>query len=278
MPKSADIGSKRLISLAPVEWVRWLTGCSDVVVHEVLAEEFQWIGRASDAVIRAWSPECGEFAIANEIQLHYTGRIPRRMFAYAGLATEKLDLPVYPVLVNLLPPSERTVVADRYEASVMGLRGYQEYRVINLWEVDVNIVFDCPLPQLLPFVPLFRGGDDEAVVQRALHELRADERLSELEPLLAFFSTFVLKSDIVKRIMRWDMAVLMQSPWYQEIVEERVRKDILVGLDVRFGPVPPRIAERIRGVTDVDVLEALLRLAFAAESLDEFVRGFPEGS
>ncbi len=48
MPKSADIGSKRLISLAPSAWVAWLTGCKDVVAQAVLSEEFQWIGRASD--------------------------------------------------------------------------------------------------------------------------------------------------------------------------------------------------------------------------------------
>jgi predicted transposase YdaD len=45
-------------------------------------------------------------------------------------------------------------------------------------------------------------------VRRALQVLRTNEQLSELEPLLAFFATFVLETRLVQQIMRWDMAVL----------------------------------------------------------------------
>jgi predicted transposase YdaD len=54
--------------------------------------------------------------------------------------------------------------------------------------------------------------------------LRQDEDLKDLEVLLAFFASFVLKSSLVKQIMRWDMAVLEQSPWYQEIAQIENRK------------------------------------------------------
>jgi hypothetical protein len=57
--------------------------------------------------------------------------------AYAGLAAEKYGLPTYPVLINVLPPSSTTTIRDRYEASFMGLQVRQDYRVINLWEVDL---------------------------------------------------------------------------------------------------------------------------------------------
>lgn len=286
MPKTADLGVKRLVSLDPKAWVEWLTGRSNVTVLDVLSQEFQWIGRASDVVIRAVDPDCGEFALINEVQLRYQGRVPRRMFGYSGLTTEKLDLPVYPVLVNILPPAEGVVIADRYEASVMGLRGYQEYRVVNLWEVGVEVVFETPLPQLLPFAPVFRGGGDEGAIRQALRTLRADERLSEMEPLLAFFATFVLDSDLVKRIMRWDMAVLMESPWYREILEqgqkqgekqgerrgqiEMAQKSLLITLDVRLGPIPWELTSRIRAITDPDRLEALLRTSLTVDTLQEF--------
>ena len=52
--------------------------------------------------------------------------------------------------------------------------------------------------------------------------LREDEQLLELENLLAFFATFVLKTEIIQQIMRWDMAVLQQSPWYQQILQEGI--------------------------------------------------------
>ena len=50
----------------------------------------------------------------------------------------------------------------------MGLKAYQEYRVINLWELDVNLVFQTPLPSLLPFVPILQGGNDEAIIRQKI--------------------------------------------------------------------------------------------------------------
>ncbi len=50
--------------------------------------------------------------------------------------------------------------------------------------------------------------------------LRADEQLNQLETVLAFFATFVLENTLVQEIMRWDMSVLRESPWYQEILRE----------------------------------------------------------
>ncbi len=75
----------------------------------------------------------------------------------------------------------------------------------------------------MPFVPILKGGGEEATVRQALQLLRQDEQLSELENLLAFFATFVLKTEIVQKIMRWDMAVLQESPWYQQILQEGVK-------------------------------------------------------
>jgi hypothetical protein len=36
------------------------------------------------------------------------------------------------------------------------------------------------LPCLLPFVPVLKGGGEEAIVQQAVQLLRADEQLSQL--------------------------------------------------------------------------------------------------
>jgi predicted transposase YdaD len=57
MPKSADISTKRLISLAPESWAKWVTQIPDIVAGEIISSEFQWISRQSDVVIRAESPQ-----------------------------------------------------------------------------------------------------------------------------------------------------------------------------------------------------------------------------
>ncbi len=71
-----------------------------------------------------------------------------------------------------------------------------------------------------------------ATVERALALLRQDEQLVELEALLAFLASFVLDSDVVRQIMRWDMAVLRESPWYQEILREGERQGWQQGKEV----------------------------------------------
>ena len=55
MAKSADIGSKRLISLDPAAWVRWLTGDPTVEALDFVSGEFEWVSRATDVLIKARS-------------------------------------------------------------------------------------------------------------------------------------------------------------------------------------------------------------------------------
>ncbi len=277
MAKAADIGGKRLISLAPDAWVKWVTQRSDVVAGEILASEFQWISRDTDVLVQAYNPQIGNFLVLNELQLRYTNRMPQRMRAYAALAEERYNLPVYPVLINILQPTPGVVIATSYESEVLGLRALQEYRTINLWEIDVEIVFQQPLPSLLPFVPVLKGGGDEAIVQQAVQLLRADEQLSQLEPLLAFFASFVLSTRLVQQIMRWDMAVLQESPWYQEIlnkgrIEGRVEELLLgieLGLELKFGPEGLQLMPEISQIADVDILRTIREGLRIMNTLDE---------
>jgi len=64
----------------------------------------------------------------------------------------------------------------------------QDYRVINLREVDVNTAFQQSLPALLPFVPILKGGEDGSIIREALQILRNNEQLNQLETDLAFFA------------------------------------------------------------------------------------------
>lgn len=67
----------------------------------------------------------GEFLIANEIQLRYSTEMPRRMHLYAALAEEKFKLPVYPVLVVILPESE--TIPTYYRSPLGDLEARQDY-------------------------------------------------------------------------------------------------------------------------------------------------------
>ena len=238
------------------------------------------MSRESDVLVRAYSPQDGEFLVLNELQLRYTPEMPRRMRAYAALAEERYKLPTYPVLINILPPPASVAIANRYESEFKGLQARQDYRVINLWEVEAELVFQQPLPSLLPFVPILRGGSEEAAVRRALQLLRTNEQLSELEPLLAFFATFVLETRLVQQIMRWDMAVLQESPWYQEIVQQGIEQGlqqgmrqglligIALGLELKFGAEGLELLPEIREIEDVELLGEISEAIKTVETLD----------
>jgi len=279
MAKKADLGGKKLIGLAPDAWLRWVTQQPAIVAHGVLSSEFQWIGRESDVLVQAYLPGYGELLVLNELQLRYDPRMPLRVRAYSALAEERYNLPVYPVVINILPPSKKRAMPTSYQSEVLGLHARQDYRVINLWQVDAEIVFRQPLPPLLPFVPILRGGGEEVVVRRALQALRDDSQLSVLEPLLAFFATFVLESQLVQQIMRWDMAVLRESPWYQEILQEGLEQGkqelipwIEVSLELKFGHEGLQLLPEIAKIQNLDRLRLIRESMTTVKTLEELRR------
>ncbi len=210
----------------------------------------------------------------------YKPEMPRRMRAYAALAEEKYNFPTYPVLINILKASDAEIPTS-YASNIAGLRAIQDYRVINLWEVDVETAFAQPLPSLLPFVPILKGGDNESTIRDALRILRADEQLNQLETVLGFFATFVLDSAIVQQILRWDMALLEQSPWYQEIFskgeeqgELRGRKEELysgieLALEIKFGNQGLELMPIISQITDLQKLKAIQQAIKTVNTVNE---------
>ncbi|HEY9710224.1 MAG TPA: hypothetical protein V6D48_18595, partial [Oculatellaceae cyanobacterium] len=98
-----------------------------------------------------------------------------------------------------------------------------------------------------------------------LQVLRTNEQLNQLESLLAFFATFVLEIPLVQQIMRWDMAVLQESPWYQEIVQQGLQQGmrqglligIALGLELKFGTEGLELLPEIREIENVELLEEI---------------------
>lgn len=278
----ADLGCKRLVSLAPDSWVRWVTGRGDVQAEEVVSADYEWLGRADDAVILASCPALGRFLVPIEVQLRPDSGMPSRMFAYAGLGAEKSRLPVYPVVIYLLPSQSEVVLESCYHSEFLGMVHHVDFATIRLWEVDANLAFGTGMEGLLPLVPLMRGGDTKTKVLEARQHLRADARLDDLEPLLAFLSSFVLGVAFVSEMEGWRMDIIMESPLFKELVrqrEERAVRDVTCQhvLDVlvsRFGTVPAGITRRIQAIEDTAVLDRLVREAATAPSLSKFERAF----
>jgi predicted transposase YdaD len=108
-----------------------------------------------------------------------------------------------------------------------------------------------------------------------LTELQHNEELVELESLLGFFASFVLDTELVRQIMRWDMTVLRESPWYQEIRQEGKQEGELTFalrlITRRFGSIAPDQEIKIRNLSlpQLEELgEALLDFSQASDLED----------
>lgn len=267
--RAADIGTKRLISLAPDAWARWVMQRDDVVAKDLLAEEFKWVSRRTDALMRAATLTGETFLILTEIQSTHDPRMPRRMHAYAALAEEHYNLPVFPVVVNIAAPLPGTVIATRYESTFRGLYARRDYHVINLWEIDAEAVVQQPVPPLLPFVPMLRGGANQQMIRRALVALHGQEHARDFEPLLGHFASIVLGDELATQIVRLDMVVIEQTAWYHEFQKTQNRRQILRLLEHRFGPLPSHIAEGLQQQS-LEQLDRLVLAVLDVPSLEAF--------
>ncbi len=111
--------------------------------------------------------------------------------------------------------------------------------------------------------------------------MRADEKLNELETVLGFFATFVLDSAIVQSIMGWNMAVLQESPWYQQICRESeeigeqrgeqrgIISAIELGLELKFGAEGLELMQTVSQIDDLEKLKTIRNAIKSARTLDE---------
>jgi predicted transposase YdaD len=101
-------------------------------------------------------------------------------------------------------------------------------------------------------------------LRQAVIELRENETLQELEPLLSFFASFVLDLPIVQQIMRWDMTVLRESPWYQEILKEGLQQESLTLvsklIEHRFGIISLELNRKIEQLSVVQLEDLAIEL------------------
>jgi predicted transposase YdaD len=273
----ADISSKYLLAGEPEKWIRWLLEDATAQVEERLSAEFQFILRQSDELFRVRGQH-GLFVLVVEVQLRVDPRMPRRVRAYAALAEEKYSLSVYPVVFYLLPPGAGAALPGSYHSEFMGLVAHQDFQVVPVWELQAREVLKKGITALVPFSPLMQGGAQEETLQASVRFLREREAGEEAEVALALFASFVMSPERVQQIVRWDMNVIRESPWYNQILQEGLqqarRQDIVRMLEMRFGSHSSdmgTVSERLLTIQDVELLQEMLMEAARTPSLEAFV-------
>jgi predicted transposase YdaD len=306
MPKHADTSSKRLFAGDPETWIRFIFPGKNIQVGKLLTLEFQWIQRQADFLLKAYHPTAGEFILLCEVQLYYELHMPLRVQAYSALAEEKYKLPIYPVLINILPPSKGVTIPTYHERQFLGLYTRRDYQVINLWEIDAEMVLEQYSPSLVPLVPVMRGGDNEHMLLRAIKNLQEHTNKDEMEVILGLFASMVMDHEIITRYVRWNMSVLQDSPLLQQIIEEGKQEWVAIGqkegiaigrkeglaigqkegiaigqskgqiamlqriLTNRFGNLPSSLVEQLHQCS-IEQLERLADEVLVAETLEDFL-------
>lgn len=286
MAKTADITSKRLIALLPENWVRWATNVQDAANCEILSGEFQFASRETDTLVRVHESSAGEFLTLFEIQTRYSPEMPKRIRSYAAFAEAKYDLPVYPILINILPYYQP--IPTRYERQFLGVYARQDYRVINLWEISAAEVLEENLIAVLPFLPAMQGGRDETLIQQAQARLQLDEtlrnsgNLGDMQMALSLFTEAVLGRGKAKQILRWTMLdIIVESPLYQEIQmegaaigrREESQKLLSKMLTRKFGVLPESVAASLQKISLEDA-ESLAEDIFDLETIADLEKWF----
>jgi predicted transposase YdaD len=223
-----DLGGKRTITMYTQAWLEWILREKEVKVVGEASGEFQFVARLTDSLLQAQGPS-GSFLALTELQWRYDPEMPERLAAYAVLARQKHRLPVYVTVVNLLPPPAHVTPRQEFHEECMGQVTHRDFQVIGLWELDAAQMLAQGNPALLPFVPLMRGGATKETVVACAERIRREPEALELETILAVFAGYVLSTDLIKQLLRWEMTIVKESPIIQELLTQEHQLGFMEG-------------------------------------------------
>lgn len=278
-----DLSSKSIIHFYNHVWLEWLLK-QPLTVEAELSSDFQFIGRASDSLLQVSNPQDGPFLALTELEFSPKPRTPTRLFAYAALAQEKYNLPVFVTVIYFRPPPADTAIESAFHRDFRGQQAHQDFQVIRLWELDAQQILALQNPALLPFVPLMRGGNTGPVLQECAERLRTQPNAEELEATLSMFASYVMDRQLINHILRSSamIEILRESPFFKQVLGpqlielgrqegqyQMLLKELYRILAFRFS-VPVRHFENQLQRLDLNALEQVNDAAFSVSSLAEF--------
>ena len=285
-----DLNTKSTIPFYQQVWLEWLQ--QPLIIEAELSSDFQFIEGTSSSLLQVYTPQDGRFLILTELEFSPKPRTPTRLTAYAALAREKYDLPVFVTVIYFRPPPADTTIESVFHSDFRGQQAHQDFQVICLWELDAQQVLALQNPALLPFVPLMRGGNTGPMLQECADRLRTQPNADELEAILSMFASYVMEKELINHILRFSTMIeaLRESPLFKQVfgpqlIEygrelgrqegrqegqyEMLLKELHYPLAFRFS-IPEGHFENQFQRLDLNALEQLYKAAFTVSSLAEF--------
>jgi len=127
---------------------------------------------------------------------------------------------------------------------------------------------------LLPWIALMHGGDESAIIRRWLKLAQAepDSRLrADYGALALVFAEAAGRQEIWKQALEgWEMVESKQVlEWEAAGAVKARRADVRRLLEIRFGPLPEALLQRLQALSDMNRLEALFDQAVSLVSLQD---------
>jgi hypothetical protein len=114
------------------------------------------------------------------------------------------------------------------------------------------------------------------------NRIRREARSLEMETILSVFASYVLDTSLIRRILRWEMQVIQESPILQEVFAERFEQGEQKGeqkatlgalyqiLTIRFSVNEAYLTEHNFELLDSETLKGLNEVALTVQTLTEF--------
>lgn len=185
---------KNLANEAPQDFVRWLLKGAEYIGD--LSPRFASRNIEADILYRI-AIEHRYYLLHIEFQSTSHPIMAKRLWEYNVAASIKYKLPVYSFVIYLRPDSGIAQSPYEVRAHHGELMHCFWFRVIELWTIPTEDLFQTGLKGLLPFVPLSREGQRREAVERVISELSQEEGDKQRE-LLSFtygFASLVFEEE-----------------------------------------------------------------------------------
>jgi hypothetical protein len=147
------------------------------------------------------------------------------------------------------------------------------WRVVELWTLPAEQLLAANDIGLIPWVPLTHfDGPAEAVLQECRQRIDHQAPATEHENRLAVTQvlTRLRYNDPNLLALVGGRQAMIESPLIQELLAERMQKDILRFLAARFGPIPQEVATSLQAIQNETKLEDLADWAGRCTDLEAF--------
>jgi hypothetical protein len=199
-----------------------------------------------------------------EFQKKKHGVMDRRMWEYNCAMDISTGKPVYSILVYLV--KEENLVGSPYVGAIprTGTGHHFIFHVIKLWEIAPEVLKQSGFEELLPLLPLTKGGRTLATVDDMITELVARNR-SDLLDLGKLCAGLVFKDEFDKQWLEErfkNVQEIIESSWvYQQTLEKGGQQALRATANriaaARFPELEQLAKEIVEMIKDLDQLQML---------------------